>query len=65
MPDQVGSKAMSVVYCPKCNHRTYTTIRYGEVGVHCKFCGHDFEVVIRARGEANGNNEEAEEMARA
>ena len=38
----------TVVYCPKCKHRTYTTIRYGEIGIHCKFCGHDFDVIIRS-----------------
>lgn len=49
MKDRLERKARSVVYCPECRHRTYTTVSYGEVGIHCKFCGHDFEVVIRAQ----------------
>lgn len=40
----------TVVYCPKCQHRTFTTIRYGEIGIHCKFCGHDFDVIVRSPG---------------
>jgi transcription elongation factor Elf1 len=38
----------TIVYCPKCKHRTYTAIRYGEISIHCKFCGHDFDVIIRS-----------------
>lgn len=38
----------SIVYCPRCKHRTFTTIRYGEIGVRCKFCKHVFEVIIRS-----------------
>lgn len=39
--------AKTVIYCPKCSHRTYTTIRYGEVSIYCKYCSHNFEVIIR------------------
>ena len=45
MQEQKNTK--TVIYCPKCSHMTYTSIRYGEVGIHCKYCSHDFEVIIR------------------
>jgi len=49
MRSQLQSKPRTIVYCPECRHRTFTTISYGDVGIHCKYCGHDFEVVIRAQ----------------
>lgn len=49
MKDQFERKARTVVYCPECRHRTFTTVSYGDVGIHCKYCGHDFEIIIRAQ----------------
>ena len=45
MQEQKNTK--TEIYSPKCSHMTYTSIRYGEVGIHCKYCSHDFEVIIR------------------
>jgi len=44
-------KAKSIVFCPKCRSQTFTKILYGEIEIHCKSCGCDFEVVIRAHKE--------------